>query len=75
MAAEMIDGPRLGRTRLAFPDRIHSPNRGRLYLEWGEALFYKGRKDEARKQFAQAETLDLSAPDKIVLRNWMTTHG
>ena len=30
----------------------YAPNWGRLHLKWGEALFYAGKSDEAKKQFA-----------------------
>jgi hypothetical protein len=29
-------------------------------MKWGEALFYAQQKDEARKQFALARSLDLT---------------
>jgi tetratricopeptide (TPR) repeat protein len=45
----------------------YAPNWGRLHLKWGEALGYVGRKDEARKQFAIATHLDLSAADRAAL--------
>jgi tetratricopeptide (TPR) repeat protein len=45
----------------------YAPNWGRLHLEWGKALRYVDRKDDARKQFAIAGRLDLSAGDKVVL--------
>ena len=35
----------------------YAPNWGRLHLNWGEALGYAGRKDEAQKQFARAARL------------------
>jgi len=37
-------------------------------FKWSEALFYSGRKDEARKQFAAAAGLDLSVAEKAELR-------
>jgi tetratricopeptide (TPR) repeat protein len=46
----------------------YAPNWGRLHLKWGEALAYAGKKDEARKQFAIAAQLDLSAADRNRLR-------
>ena len=45
----------------------YAPNWGRLHLKWGEALGYTGHKDEAKKQFARAAALDLSAGDKAEL--------
>jgi tetratricopeptide (TPR) repeat protein len=52
----------------------YAPNWGRLHLEWGEALFYVGKNDEARKQFAIATHLDLSAADRADLRKWESRH-
>jgi tetratricopeptide (TPR) repeat protein len=46
----------------------YAPNWGRLHLKWGEALAYADKKDEARKQFAIAAQLDLSAADRNRLR-------
>ncbi len=51
----------------------YAPNWGRLHLKWGEALVYAGQRDEARKQFAFAATLDLSADDKAELAK--VSHG
>ena len=48
----------------------YAPNWGRLHLEWGNALFYAGHKDEARKQFAIAARLDLSQSDRAALVKW-----
>ena len=45
----------------------YAPNWGRLHLKWGEALSYAGKKDEAKKQFARAAQLDLTAADKVEL--------
>jgi len=45
----------------------YAPDWGRLHLKWGEALVYAGNKDEAKKEFAKAATLDLSASDKSEL--------
>ncbi len=42
-------------------------NWGRLHLKWGEALMWTGDKAGARKQFAIASGLDLSAADKSQL--------
>jgi tetratricopeptide (TPR) repeat protein len=47
----------------------YAPNWGRLHLEWGKALWYVDKKDDARKQFAIAGGLGLSAGDKAVLMN------
>ncbi|HEY1612897.1 MAG TPA: hypothetical protein VGF97_04275 [Rhizomicrobium sp.] len=52
----------------------HAPNWGRLHLEWGKALWYAGMRDEARKQFASAAGLDLSAADKAALLSFATGH-
>jgi Flp pilus assembly protein TadD len=41
-----------------------APNWGRLHLKWGEALYYAGKRNEARRQFAVAASLDLSPPEK-----------
>ena len=45
----------------------YAPNWGRLHLKWGEALFYAGKKDEAKKQLSLAASLSLSAADKSEL--------
>jgi tetratricopeptide (TPR) repeat protein len=45
----------------------YAPNWGKLHLKWGEALGDTGKKDEAKKQFALAAGLDLSAADKAEL--------
>jgi Flp pilus assembly protein TadD len=45
----------------------YAPNWGRLHLKWGEALWWAGRMDDAKKQFAIAATLDLTAPEKAEL--------
>lgn len=45
----------------------NAPNWGRLHLKWGEALSHVGKQDEAKKQFALAATLYLSAVDKTAL--------
>jgi Flp pilus assembly protein TadD len=45
----------------------YAPNWGRLHLKWGEALLYTGDKPDARKQFAIAAHLDLSAREKTEL--------
>ncbi len=42
----------------------YAPNWGKLHLKWGKALYYVGRKDEARAQFGTAMRLDLSDSDK-----------
>jgi tetratricopeptide (TPR) repeat protein len=52
----------------------YAPNWGRLHLEWAKALWYAGMKDEARKQFASAAGLDLSAADKAALLSFATGH-
>jgi tetratricopeptide (TPR) repeat protein len=53
----------------------YAPNWGRLHLKWGKALWYVDRKDDARKQFAIARSLDLSAGDKDVLVKLAGHHG
>ena len=49
----------------------YAPRWGRLHFKWGEALFYTGRKDEAKKQFAAASALELVQGDKAALAKWM----
>jgi tetratricopeptide (TPR) repeat protein len=53
----------------------HAPNWGRLHLKWGEALVYAGRQDDAKKQFALAATLYLSAADKEALMKLSTSYN
>ena len=53
----------------------YAPNWGRLHLEWGKALVWSGRKADAKKQFAFAATLDLSATERADLARWTKTHG
>jgi Flp pilus assembly protein TadD len=48
----------------------YAPHWGRLHLEWGEALAYAGKADEAKKQFATAAPLDLSQADRTALARW-----
>ncbi len=43
----------------------YAPNWGRLHLKWGEALWWSGRRVEARKQFAIAADLDLTPSEKF----------
>ena len=50
-----------------------APNWGRLHLKWGEALLWSGKPQDAKKQFAIAAGLDLSAADKAELARM--THG
>jgi tetratricopeptide (TPR) repeat protein len=45
----------------------YAPNWGRLHLKWGAALFYAGKPEEAKKQFARAAELDLTASEKTAL--------
>jgi tetratricopeptide (TPR) repeat protein len=45
----------------------YAPNWGHLHLKWGEALLWSGDKDDAKKQFAIAATLDLTAAEKAQL--------
>ncbi len=53
----------------------YAPNWGRLHLKWGEAFLYTGDKDGAKKQFAIARGLDLSAADNSELARMRATHG
>ena len=53
----------------------YAPNRARLDLEWGRALFYSGNTDGARRQFTIATNLDLSQSDRKMLGKWMMRHG
>jgi hypothetical protein len=43
-------------------------------LKWGKALYYAGRKDDAKKQNVIARGIDLSASDKAALGRWIR-HG
>src|SRR5262249_15750339 len=45
----------------------YAPNWGRLHLKWGEALLYAGSREGARKQFALAASLELSAAERRAL--------
>jgi hypothetical protein len=45
----------------------YAPNWGRLHLKWGEALWWVGNRDEARRQFAIAVHLDLAVAEKTEL--------
>ena len=57
-------------------DEIASaPNWGGLHLQWGKALFYTGKENDAQKQFALAARVDLSQSDKVALAGWMKAHG
>jgi tetratricopeptide (TPR) repeat protein len=49
----------------------YAPNWGRLHLKWGEALLYAGHREDARKQYAISERLDLSAADRGALSRAM----
>ncbi|HSM97031.1 MAG TPA: hypothetical protein VLT91_13370 [Rhizomicrobium sp.] len=42
----------------------YAPRWGRLHLKWGEALLWSGMRDEAKKQFAIAVTLDMAPREK-----------
>jgi tetratricopeptide (TPR) repeat protein len=53
----------------------YAPNWGRLHLKWGEALIWTGKPAEAKKQFAIAASLDLSAPDQSQLARIRNSHG
>ena len=45
----------------------YAPNWGRLHLKWGEALLWSGKREEAKKQFALARSLDLTPSEKAAL--------
>jgi tetratricopeptide (TPR) repeat protein len=45
----------------------YAPNWGRLHLKWGAALLWSGDRDGARKQFAVARSLDLTASERAEL--------
>ncbi len=45
----------------------NAPHWGRLHLKWGEALLYAGDRAGAKKQFAIAARLDLTASEKSQL--------
>ena len=45
----------------------YAPHWGRLHLKWGEALLYSGDKAGAKKEFAVAETLDLTSAERTEL--------
>lgn len=51
----------------------YAPNWGRLHLKWGEALWWNGKRDDAKKQFAIASGLDLTPVEKSELARVM--HG
>jgi tetratricopeptide (TPR) repeat protein len=53
----------------------YAPDWGRLHLKWGEALNYAGRPEEAKKQFALASTLELSAVDNRELAKLRAAHA
>jgi tetratricopeptide (TPR) repeat protein len=53
----------------------YAPNWGRLHLKWGEALLWTGDKADAKKQFAIAANLDLSAAERARLSQVETPHG
>ncbi len=53
----------------------YAPNWGRLHLEWGEALVYAGKPEDAKKQFALAAHLDLSAADAAALATRIKRNG
>ncbi len=53
----------------------YAPNWGRLHLKWGEALLWLGRKDDAKKQFAIAVSLDLAIPEKTELSRMRAASG
>ncbi len=47
-----------------------APARGRPHLNWGEALYYAGPRDDAEAQFARAAALDMMPSEKTELRNY-----
>jgi hypothetical protein len=49
----------------------YAPNWGRLHLKWGEALYYAGRRDDAKSQFAHAAQLDLTPAEKQELAKYL----
>jgi tetratricopeptide (TPR) repeat protein len=51
----------------------YAPNWGRLHLKWGEALSWAGKHDGAKRQFARAGELDLTASEKSELAK--VSHG
>ena len=53
----------------------YAPNWGRLHLKWGEALRWSGDKAGANRQFAIAQQLDLSPPEKSQLAHLRAMHG
>ena len=52
----------------------YAPNWGRLHLKWGEALWFAGKQDEAKAQFARAAALDLTPSEKSELAR-TAVHG
>jgi Flp pilus assembly protein TadD len=50
----------------------YAPNWGRLHLTWGEALLWSGDKDGAKKQFALAASLFMTADEARILRRFLT---
>ena len=53
----------------------YAPNWGRLHLKWGEALLYAGEKGDAKKQFATASHLSLSATESAELSHVRAPHA
>jgi tetratricopeptide (TPR) repeat protein len=45
----------------------YAPNWGRLHLKWGEALWWVGNHDEAKRHFTMAASLDLTPTEKTEL--------
>ena len=44
-----------------------APRWGARHIDWGRALWYAGRRDEAREKFAVAARMDLSGADRARL--------
>jgi Flp pilus assembly protein TadD len=53
----------------------YAPKWARLHLKWGEALWWAGRKDEARAQFAMALSLGLAPAEAGQLARYRNTHA
>ena len=53
----------------------YAPSWGRLHLKWGEALLYSGQKSDAKKQFAMASHLWLTATESAELSQVRALHA
>jgi tetratricopeptide (TPR) repeat protein len=53
----------------------YAPNWGRLHLQWGKALLYVGKPEDAKKQFGIARGLDLSPTQRSDLAQLMKSHA